>query len=92
VVRSGGSEVAGRETLKEVKTRSAARRRPLPGSPFNVPQPVVEVERFAVGDRVAHDAYGLGRVVAVEGEAAVSVDFGARLVRLVSPFAKLVKL
>jgi hypothetical protein len=73
-----------------MKPRSAAQRRHLASSPFQ-PEPEKVVERFAVGDRVSHDTYGLGRVVQEEG-AAVTVDFGSRSVRLVSPFPKLEKL
>lgn len=73
-----------------MKPRSAAQRRHLASSPFS-PQPEKVVEVFALEDRVTHDKYGLGRVVSVE-EAAVTVDFGAQTVRIVSPFAKLEKL
>jgi hypothetical protein len=71
----------------------AASRRSLPGSPFNVP-PVAPppIEQFAVGDQVSHDKYGLGRVILVEGDEAVVVDFGPRKVRVLSPFAKMTKL
>lgn len=73
-----------------MKTRSAAQRRHLSSSPFKpAPEPVVE--EFAVGDRVTHDTYGLGRIVAQE-EAAVAVDFGSHQVRVASPFSKLTKL
>jgi hypothetical protein len=71
-------------------TRSAPRRRFLPGSPFNNP-PVPDIEEFAVQDRVNHDAYGLGRVVSKESDA-VTVDFGTRQIRIPSPFRKLAKL
>jgi hypothetical protein len=50
------------------------------------------VETFLVDERVTHDKYGLGRVVAVEGEQAVVVDFGTSRTRLMRPFAKLHKL
>ena len=73
-----------------MKTRSAAQRRHLPGSPFNA-KPTPVIERFAVADRVSHDKYGLGRVVAEE-EAAVVVDFGSQQIRITSPFDKLTKL
>ena len=46
---------------------------------------------FEVHDRVCHQSYGLGRVVGCES-AAVSVDFGNRTVRIVSPYNKLEKL
>ncbi|MFJ8436145.1 hypothetical protein ACIQ9P_33075 [Kitasatospora sp. NPDC094019] len=69
-------------------TKFAAVRRPLPSSPFKAP---VEAPRkhFAVGDRVTHDRYGLGRVVDVEGDGdiAVLVDFGSRQERLTPPYS-----
>ncbi|MFJ1753269.1 hypothetical protein [Kitasatospora sp. NPDC088134] len=43
-------------------------------------------KHFALGDRVTHDAYGLGRVIVVESEDAVLVDFGARQERIVQPY------
>ncbi len=73
-----------------MKPRSAGQRRHLASSPFQ-PQPEQAVEEYAVEDRVTHDRYGLGRVVGVE-ESAVTVDFGAQTVRIVSPFHKLEKL
>ena len=36
-----------------------------------------DVPNLAVGDRVTHDAYGLGTVVDVEPNAVVKIDFGA---------------
>jgi hypothetical protein len=48
---------------------------------------------FEVGDRVHHDAHGLGRVTVVEeSPGAVTVDFGATSERIVSPYPKLSKL
>ncbi|MBB4924272.1 hypothetical protein [Kitasatospora kifunensis] len=69
-------------------TNSTAPRRHLPTSPFRaaVPPPP---KRFAVGDRVSHDEYGLGRAIGIEGEIAVLVDFGSRTERITAPFAKL---
>lgn len=46
---------------------------------------------FRQDDRVNHDAYGIGRVVNVEPHA-VTVDFGDRTVRVVSPFARMAPL
>ena len=85
------SPPAGR--ILVVMTKSAAVRRPLPTSPFAAPVPP-PIKVFAVGDRVSHDQYGLGRTIAVEGdgEIAVLVDFGSRQVRITKPFAKLFKL
>lgn len=52
----------------------------------------MEVATFEEGERVSHDTYGLGRVVSIEGDQAVVVDFGSSRVRLTRPFAKLNKL
>ena len=59
----------------------------LSSSPFKpAAEPVVEV--FGVGDRVTHDLYGLGQVSHVDSQA-VTVDFGAKAVRIAHPFPKL---
>jgi hypothetical protein len=74
-----------------MKPARAATRRHLPGSPFSaaVDPPI---EQFAVQDLVTHDKYGLGRVIRVEDDTALIVEFGPRQVRILSPFAKLTKL
>jgi hypothetical protein len=41
---------------------------------------------------VTHDKYGLGRVITVEDDAALVIDFGARRVRITMPCAGLTKL
>ncbi|MFC5828329.1 hypothetical protein [Nonomuraea insulae] len=41
---------------------------------------------------MSHDKYGLGRVLAVEQDITVLVDFGAETYRIAAPYAKLVKL
>jgi hypothetical protein len=71
-------------------TRSGAQRSHLASSPFK-PKPEPEIETYALDDRVCHESYGLGRVISHES-AAVTVDFGNRTVRIVSPFHKLEKL
>ena len=43
-------------------------------------------------DQVVHDTYGLGRVIGVEADTALAVDFGSCRVRIVLPCAKLTKL
>lgn len=65
--------------------RNAPRRR-LATSPFATPEPPVAAEEpaLAVDDRVLHDRYGMGLVVAVE-ERSVRVDFGTGVQRRVSP-------
>ena len=75
-----------------MKTARAASRRHLPSSPFNRPVADEQLEEFAVNDRVTHDKFGLGSVIAVEHERAVVVDFGTHRVRIPAPYAKLGKL
>jgi hypothetical protein len=74
----------------------AASRRFLSASPFNTPQADLPAdppaERFAVQDQVTHDKYGLGRVIVVEDDTAVVVDFGSRWIRVATPCAKMTKL
>jgi hypothetical protein len=70
----------------------AAPRRPLPGSPFNVPATAEPAESYAVSDLVTHDKYGLGTVTGVEEGVAVRVNFGSHERRLSTPCAKLTKL
>lgn len=51
------------------------------------------MENFDVGDRVSHDQFGLGRILAVEGDNdAVLIDFSGRQGRILSPYSKLIKL
>lgn len=71
-------------------SRSGAQRSHLASSPFK-PQIEQEIESFELHDRVAHQTYGLGRVVGEES-AAVTVDFGDCTHRIVSPFLKLERL
>lgn len=63
-------------------------KRHLPTSPFLAPAAPPSKE-FAVGSRVTHDVYGLGRVTAVEEGIAVVVDFGSLEARIMSPYTKL---
>ena len=63
----------------------------LPAAPSSRAE-AVEVLTFEQDERVIHDKYGLGRVVSVETDQAVVVDFGDPQVRLVRPFPKLSKL
>jgi hypothetical protein len=75
-----------------MKRARAASRRLLPGSPFNALPEEPPAEQFAVLDQVSHDKYGLGRVIQVEDDDAVVVDFGSCRVRILWPFARLAKL
>jgi hypothetical protein len=74
-----------------VEPARAGTRRHLPTSPFNAPT-APPVEQFEAEDRVTHDKYGLGRVVGVEGDTALIIEFGTRQVRIMTPCAKLTKL
>jgi len=68
-------------------------RRFVAGSPFNrSPEPEPPAEQYAVQDRVTHDRYGLGRVVAVEDDTALVVDFGSRVMRIRMPCPRMTKL
>ena len=68
------------------------RRRHLPSSPFKPPPEAPPVERYELDDLVTHDKYGLGRVISVEGDDAVVVDFAPRRVRITTPFTRMTKL
>ena len=67
-------------------------RRHLPTSPFKPPPEDPPAERYELDDLVTHDKYGLGRVILVEGDDAVVVDFTNRKVRLTTPFSRMTKL
>jgi hypothetical protein len=99
--RTGGAEAIvramdhaghGRRILEMMKPARAATRRHLPTSPFKPPPPARPAEQFAPQDQVTHDTYGLGRVIRVEDDTAVVVDFGTQQVRIAMPCAKLSKL
>ncbi len=77
--------------LEGMKPARAASRRYFPTSPFGPPS-VAPSEQFAVRDQVTHDTYGLGRVIGVEVDTALMVDFGSCRVRIMTPCAKLTKL
>ena len=53
---------------------------------------VAPVEQYQPGDRVTHDRFGLGRVVAVGDDASVTVNFGSNKVRVCTPYLKMTKL
>ena len=75
-----------------MKSARVASRRFLSTSPFGPPPAAPPAEQFAVRDQVTHDTYGLGRVIGVEVDTALVVDFGSCRVRIVTPCAKLTKL
>ena len=75
-----------------VNSASAGNKRYLPTSPFKPPPEALPVERYALDDLVTHDKYGLGRVILVEGDTAVVVDFAPRKVRIMAPFTRMTRL
>jgi hypothetical protein len=75
-----------------MKPARAVTRRFLPTSPFNTPPAAPPAEQFAVQDQVTHDKYGLGRIIGVEDDTALVIDFGSRQQRIVTPCAKLTRL
>ena len=90
---SGGWSGGGAVTSRRVGTA------PTPGgATFGsaTPRPASEVPSLEVGDRVTHDSYGLGTVVAMEGvgaNAVAKINFGSqgekRLLLRYSPVTKL---
>ena len=90
--RVPGTGGGARRILDMMKPAPAATRRFLPTSPFKPPPAGPPAERFAVQDQVTHDKYGLGRVVSVEDDTALVIDFGAHRMRITTPCAKLTKL
>jgi hypothetical protein len=75
-----------------MKPARAAARRFLPTSPFNAPPAAPPAGQFAVQDQVTHDTYGLGRIIGVEDDTALVIDFGSRQERIMTLCAKLTRL
>ena len=75
-----------------MNSASAWNRRHLPSSPFKPPPEDPPVEQYELDDLVTHDKYGLGRVILVEGDDSIVVDFAPRKVRISTPFARMTKL
>jgi hypothetical protein len=75
-----------------MKHPRAAGRPLLPTSPFGAPPPTPPAEQFALHDQVTHDKYGLGRVISVEDDTILIIDFGSSRVQITTPCAKLTKL
>lgn len=73
-------------------TQRTARRPVLPASPFNVLREAKPVERLGVDDRLTHDRHGLGRVIGVESESILLVDFGSTIRRVTYPNTKVTRL
>lgn len=91
---SGGGYRSGGRTERGPKESKPSL--PSTGAKFGSATPRGDVPTLAVGDRVTHDAYGLGTVVGLEGagpNAVAKVDFGTegtkRLLLRYSPVTKL---
>ncbi len=95
---TGGYGSTGPRTSRLAERR--ARKEAVPPSPdapkFGSATPRADVPNLEVGDRVTHDAYGMGRVVAIESSGAnavAKIDFGdsgtKRLLLRYSPVTKL---
>ncbi|MBU4337045.1 MAG: DNA helicase PcrA [Actinobacteria bacterium] len=91
-----GSGFGTRSDRAEAPVRERRESLPPTGASFGSAKPRTDVPSLALGDKVTHDAYGLGTVVALEGagqNAVAKVDFGSsgtkRLLLRFSPVTKL---
>ncbi|MFV0425819.1 MAG: DNA helicase PcrA [Beutenbergiaceae bacterium] len=95
--RAGGRAGTGPRSNRALQRREQRRVAPSADGPkFGSATPRTDVPDLAIGDRVTHDAYGLGRVVAIENNgrnAVAKIDFGEsgtkRLLLRYSPVTKL---
>ena len=95
---SGGSRNGGSSGSRSGPVTTKKVSAPSTGATFGsaTPRPAGDVPSLAIGDKVTHDAYGVGTVVGVEGagpNAVAKIDFGAdgtkRLLLRYSPVTKL---
>jgi len=95
---SGGYGAGGYGSGQRRTEREQRPALPSTGATFGsaTPRAAGDIPALAIGDRVTHDAYGLGTVIALEGagpNAVVKVDFGSegskRLLLRYSPVTKL---
>jgi len=95
---SGGYGSGGYGSGQRRSEREQRPALPSTGATFGsaTPRAAGDIPSLAIGDRVTHDAYGLGTVIALEGagpNAVVKVDFGSegskRLLLRYSPVTKL---
>jgi hypothetical protein len=78
--------------MAKMNSASARPRRYLPSSPFKPPPAEPPAERYELDDLVTHDKHGMGRVILVEGETSIVVDFMPRKVRIATPSPRMTKL
>lgn len=94
-ISSSGSSRNGRVKTRRATVSSSPSSRSTSGSPDGG-RKGLSIDDFAVGDRVAHDQYGLGRVVEIQDKghnSVLTVDFGSegtkRLMLRLAPIEKL---
>lgn len=74
-------------------SRTPARRRVLPGSPFPAPPAAIPAsEHVAVDDLVTHDRHGVGRVARILDDVQVLVRFSGDKPLMSVPHVKLTRL
>jgi hypothetical protein len=71
-------------------TSPQSRYRHLASSPFK-PDVELPIEQFETGDLVSHDLHGMGSVVSTDAQG-VTVNFGSKTLRVMSPFRKMEKI
>ncbi|MFV0252462.1 MAG: DNA helicase PcrA [Beutenbergiaceae bacterium] len=94
---AGARGGTGPRSARVLQRRDQRRVQPAADGPkFGSATPRADVPDLAVGDRVTHDAYGMGKVVAIESSGAnavAKIDFGQagakRLLLRYSPVTKL---
>lgn len=93
---AAGGQYAKRGRAKSGPVRTSRAKDSAPSFGSATPRPAKAVPLLAVGDRVTHDAYGMGKVTALEGSGAntvAQVDFGSGgTKRLLLRFAPVTKL
>ncbi|MEV4618760.1 DNA helicase PcrA [Asanoa sp. NPDC049573] len=92
---SGGAARGGGFSGGTPKAAALAQRLGIDGSKLSTASELRQAPKVAVGDRVNHQRYGLGRVLAVEGQgpnARAQIDFGDQTMWLVLRHAPVEKL
>jgi len=95
-VSSSGNSSATRSTASSIAKRFGPKKEEAAAPKLPSSKPELEIPALTIGDRVSHDTYGLGKVVAVEGlgrNTVAKIDFGTDGVkRLLLRYTPLVKL
>ncbi|KFI97356.1 ATP-dependent helicase [Bifidobacterium stellenboschense] len=92
---SGSGSRSGKVTTRRVTPKAASSGHGVPASSLTKDNGL-DVKDFAIGDRITHDRYGMGKVVDVQDKgrnSVITVDFGTdgvkRLMLRVAPIEKL---